>query len=136
MFGVEGDQDYSSLSGSASACGALGRQTAENNLGTARLRAGYTWDRVLFYGTGGATFGNIKTTWNGSNSNNQFGWTAGAGIKFALAKNWTAKVEYLYVSLQIGSCSTGCPAPFPAGGASVTLNENLARVGANYKFSF
>jgi len=92
---------------------------------------------VLFYGTGGAAFGNIKTTWNGSNSNNQFGWTAGAGIEFALAQNWTAKVEYLYVSLQNGTCSTGCAAP--AGGpanATVSLNENLARVGVNYKFSF
>ena len=136
VFGVEGDLDYSSLSGSVTGvCAPRSCQTTENYLGTARLRAGYAWDRVLFYATGGAAFGNIKTTWNGSNSNNEFGWTAGAGIEFALAQNWTAKVEYLYVSLQIGSCSTGCPAPGPAG-ATVSLNENLARVGVNYKFSF
>ena len=83
---------------------------------------------------GSGAFGNIKaTTPLGSNSNNEFGWTAGAGIEYALAQNWTAKVEYLYVSLQNGSCST---AVCGGGSPTVSLNENIARAGVNYKFSF
>jgi outer membrane immunogenic protein len=53
VFGVEGDLDYASLSGSATCVPAgVSCQTSENYLGTARLRAGYAWGRVLFYATG------------------------------------------------------------------------------------
>jgi len=140
VFGVEGDLDYSRLSGSTT-CGpapGVSCQTSENYLGTARLRAGYAWDRVLFYATGGGAFGSITaTTPLGSNSNNEFGWTAGAGIEYAFAQNWTAKVEYLYVSLQNGSCSTVvCAGVSPGLSPSVSLNENIARAGINYKFNF
>ena len=138
VFGVEGDLDWDNLSGSTSGvfCGATCTlTTAQNYLGTVRGRVGYAWDRVLFYGTGGGAFGNIKATnslTGGTDNNNKFGWTAGAGIEFAFAQNWTAKAEYLYVSLQNGSCTASC------GGVAVpvSLNENVARIGVNYKFNF
>jgi hypothetical protein len=47
--------------------------------------------------------------------------------------NWTAKVEYLFVDLPNGSCTTigNC------GGAAasiVSFNENIIRAGLNFKF--
>jgi outer membrane immunogenic protein len=146
VFGGEADFDWTNLTGSSVAgCGtaalglAVNCQTSQNYLGTARARAGYAWDRVLFYVTGGGAAGNIKATVNGSglgtDNTNAFGWTGGGGIEFAIAPNWTAKAEYLYVALGNGTCNAACGTP-AAGAASVTLKENLARVGVNYKFNF
>ena len=73
----------------------------ETWLATVRGRAGYAWDRILFYGTGGAAFGNVQTVAGALpyDSVTQTGWTAGAGVEWAFLPNWTAKVEYLYVDL-------------------------------------
>ncbi len=50
VLGAEGDWDWADLTGSA--CGGF-CTTKSDWLGTARVRAGYAWDRILFYGTGG-----------------------------------------------------------------------------------
>jgi outer membrane immunogenic protein len=145
VFGVEGDWDYSAINTGTTAtiCNFSGTcQTGNNWLATARGRAGYAADRVLFYGTAGGAFANVQTTFNGvQTSHTQSGWTAGAGIEWAFADNWTAKVEYLYVNLGSGSvscvtfaCTTangGLPIPI-----SVSLTENLIRAGVNFKFGF
>jgi outer membrane immunogenic protein len=139
VFGLEGDIDWTNLSGNSSAAQCVGFTctTAQNYLGTIRGRAGYAWDRVLFFLTAGGAFGNINAgaTGLGTQNVNNFGWTAGGGIEFAVAQNWTAKVEYLYVSLANASCTAAC-AIGPATGATVSLSENLIRAGVNYKFSF
>jgi outer membrane immunogenic protein len=125
-------------------------QTGNNWLATARGRAGYAADRVLLYATAGGAFANVQTNFNGTTtSHTQSGWTAGGGIEWAFADNWTAKVEYLYVNLgntsvncvnavctAVSSLSvTGVP-PGPAIPVSIGLTENLIRAGVNYKFSW
>jgi len=149
VFGVEGDFDYSGINtgSTSSVCTISGTcQSGNNWLSTLRGRAGFAVDRVLFYGTAGGVFGNMKTTFNGVDSTKtQTGWTAGAGVEFAFAENWTAKVEYLYANLGkwSGSCATtACLAVSPPGigGAplpvNVTLTDSLVRAGINYKFNF
>ncbi len=73
-------------------------------------------------------------------STTKFGWTAGAGFEFAFADNWTAKVEYLYVSLGNASCNTAASCGFdaPALPANDTVNftESMIRAGVNFKFNF
>ena len=84
-------------------------QTGNNWLATARARVGYAADRVLFFGTAGGAFANMQTTYSGvQSSTTKAGWTAGAGVEWAFADNWTAKVEYLYIDLGTfnGNCST------------------------------
>jgi len=137
VVGIEGDGDWSNLDGtSTTTC--VGCETKSTWLATVRGRAGYAWDRVLFYGTAGGAFGNVQSgpISGPFNSATQAGWTAGAGVEAAFAPNWTAKVEYLYVDFSGLSCSgdgviTGCGT-----GNSVTLTENLVRAGVNYKFSW
>jgi len=152
VFGVEGDWDYSGINTgtTASICTFSGNcQTGNNWLATVRGRAGYAADRVLFYLTAGGAFANVQTTFNGvKTTHTQSGWTGGAGLEWAFADNWTAKVEYLYVNLGNGSvnCATtnsliasgtdGIHANGPAIPVSVGLTENLFRVGVNYKFNF
>jgi outer membrane immunogenic protein len=136
VFGLETDLDYTGITGSiANAClagVALGPcQTANDWLGTLRGRIGYAADRVLFYGTAGGAYGDVKATAFGvTNSQTEFGWTAGAGVEAAIADNWTARVEYLYVDLGNASCGAAC------GGApvSVSFTQSLVRAGVNFKF--
>jgi outer membrane immunogenic protein len=54
--------------------------------------------------TGGAAFGNIKTSIAGVGdaSDSKVGWTVGGGLEAAIAGPWTAKIEYLYVDLGNG----------------------------------
>ena len=107
----KGDGDWTNLHGnSGSTCGAISAvvpppiscQTQSEWLATVRGRVGYAFDRILFYGTAGAAFGNVQTGLNPPStfdSTVEAGWTVGAGLEVAFAPNWTAKVEYLFVDL-------------------------------------
>jgi outer membrane immunogenic protein len=143
VLGVEGDGDWANLTGTTfnASCAGFGCTTQSNWLATVRGRAGYAWDRVLLYGTGGAAFANVHAAGGVlpfSNSS-QAGWTAGVGVEYAIWPNWTAKLEYLFVDLANSSCGVGSC----AGGTlatpvstTVTLNENIIRGGFNYKFGW
>jgi outer membrane immunogenic protein len=147
VFGIEGDFDWSGVANNATAsiCASTGTcQTGNTWLSTIRGRAGVAWDRILFYGTAGGAFGNLQTTLNGvTTTHTQDGWTAGVGVEAALAENWTAKIEYLYVDLgstsAAGTCSGAAPAICAAGtpfSVNANLTANLIRAGLNYKFNF
>jgi outer membrane immunogenic protein len=143
VIGVEGDGDWNDARGTTfnGGCFFFGCTTQSDWLATIRGRAGFAWDRVLFYGTGGVAFCDIRAT-SGSlpfTSGTQTGWTAGAGIEWAFAPNWTGKVEYLFVDL--GNFT--CPAVSCGGGTlavpladTVKFNENIIRAGINYKFGW
>jgi outer membrane immunogenic protein len=81
------------------------------------------------YVTGGAAFGDIKTSLAGfsDQTTTKTGWTAGGGLEAAITGPWTAKVEYLYVDLGRGG-SIGLPA------ADASFKSNIVRAGLNYRF--
>jgi len=134
VWGLEGDADWSDIKGSATGpgCG-IGSCTTQNDfLATARGRLGFAADRWMPYVTGGLAIGDIKASNPialGVNQTNA-GWTAGGGIEFALASNWTAKVEYLYVDLGHVNCTVTC-GPLTN---SVSFTANVVRGGFNYRF--
>lgn len=115
VLGVEGDGDYNSVTNGG---------FKSDWLATVRGRAGLAWERVLFFGTGGAAFAPASIT--GVGSTTMTGWTAGAGIEYAFTPNWTAKAEYLYIDF---------PSPSVAG-ASFKYTDNVVRAGINYKFGW
>ncbi|HMK71629.1 MAG TPA: outer membrane protein [Xanthobacteraceae bacterium] len=133
VLGVEGDIDWSGMSGSTTASCAAGCKTSDNWLSTVRGRLGYAADRFLPYVTGGAAVGDIQAARpafaGGSTSN--LGWTVGAGIEFALAGRWTAKAEYLYVDLGNFNCGLGCGV---AAVNRVSFTDNILRGGFDYRF--
>jgi len=133
VIGAEGDIDWSGMKGSTTAGCAAGCQTSDSWLSTVRGRLGYAADRFLPYVTGGAAFGNIQASTPGfaGSSTTNLGWTVGAGIEFALAGNWTAKAEYLYVDLGNFNCGLGCGA---AAVNHVSFSDNILRGGFNYRF--
>lgn len=74
---------------------------------SARARAGYTpGGGILFYGTGGASYGRIENSFSTSNGANAFtpnkgkdwawGWQAGGGVEAKIAPNMSIGLEYLY----------------------------------------
>jgi outer membrane immunogenic protein len=137
VIGIEADGDWANLNGTTTVGCAAICETKSDWLATVRGRAGWAFDRVLFYGTGGAAFADVQAA-SGVlpfSSSTQVGWTAGAGIEYAFTPNWTAKVEYLFVDLQNASCGpASCFGVVPGPNTTVSLNENIIRGGFNFKF--
>ena len=95
--------------------------------GTVRGRVGYAFSNIMFYGTGGLAFGELRgETFGLSESHTSAGWTAGVGAEFGFAPNWSAKVEYLYVDLS--------NSPFTITGVQNGYRFGMVRAGVNYHF--
>jgi outer membrane immunogenic protein len=123
VFGVEGDIQGSSADGMFAAW-----KFSNPWFGTVRGRGGYAFNNILFYGTLGLAFGELRAaTFGLSESHTNVGWTAGVGAEFGFAKNWSAKIEYLYVDLANSN--------FVITGASHGLSFGTVRAGVNYRFS-
>src|SRR2546426_12755062 len=124
-------------------------QVTSNNrwITTLAARFGVTNGPWLFYGkAGGGWVGNDDFTINNvttgasittSNNNTNSGWLVGAGIEWAFAPNWSAKIEYDYLGLD--SRTFTVPAGvFLAGDTFTTSNPNvqMVKVGINYRFNY
>ena len=80
--------------------------TTFNYLATARARVGHAFGSVLPYVTAGAAWGQTQVIINdadgapvSSKSLDHVGWTGGIGIEYALAGNWSGRLEYNYIDL-------------------------------------
>ncbi|KQT23024.1 MAG: outer membrane protein [Bradyrhizobium sp.] len=95
--------------------------------GTLRGRAGYAFSNVLFYGTAGLAFGELRgQTFGWAESHTTAGWTIGAGAEVGLASNWSVKLEYLYIDLSTSQ--------FAITGVSNGYSASVVRAGVNYHF--
>jgi len=131
VFGLEGDVDWTDIKGDfTSAACPTGCETKNSWLGTVRGRVGHAFDRVMPYVTGGVAFGDVRASQAGVGSvkDTNVGWTVGAGVEAAVAANWTAKLEYLYVDLGDVNC-TPCIAP-----TNVDFSSHVLRAGLNFRF--
>ena len=134
VIGIEGDGDWSDIGGSTSSGICAGASCTVRNdwLATVRGRLGYAYGRFMPYVTGGAAFGDIKTSVAGfgGSTTDKVGWTAGGGVEAIINGPWSAKLEYLYVDLGKGSCgAVDCGVPTDA-----SLHSHVVRVGINYRF--
>jgi outer membrane immunogenic protein len=114
-------------------------------------------DRVLLYVTGGLAVGEVKTTAGATtntsvalsfgtppgptsvsalaaSSSTRAGWTLGAGVEGAIAGNWTARLEYLYVDLGTVNNTFAGTTPFAPITTSAHVTDNILRAGVNYRF--
>jgi outer membrane immunogenic protein len=134
VLGIEGDIDYMNLKGTADAAICSGCTFKDTWLGTLRGRAGFAFDRWLPYITGGLAYGNAYVSGpnGGSATGTKQGWTAGAGVEYAFANAWSAKLEYLYVDLNSVTCAQA--ACGFASDVQVHPTANLVRGGLNYRF--
>ena len=131
LAGFETDFQFADQSGQAvsNTAGpvAFAANQSLNWFGTVRGRAGFAFNNILFFGTGGLAFGELRaTTFGLSESHTNAGWTLGAGAEMGFAPNWSAKIEYLYVDLANSN--------FVVTGASNGYRFGLIRAGVNYRF--
>ncbi len=133
-----------------------------DEIATITGRVGYAWDRVLFYGKGGAAFSHDKYAQSNSDGineaflgcvpfagsatigcdtagrTNRWGWTAGAGIEWAFAPNWSAMLEYDHygfdtktLSMVVLNSATIVTTP---ANLNVKHDIDTVKVGINYRF--
>lgn len=150
VLGVEADLSYSWATGENDKYEEFPGFTSEADLdwfGTARLRAGYAFDRALVYATGGLAFGGVEGTINDnyegtivttSDSFNMMGWTIGGGLEYAVTDKISVKGEYLYYDLGEADLSVNETDKFPDGwdeiSSDVHLTGSVVRAGLNYRF--
>jgi outer membrane immunogenic protein len=107
-------------------------------------KLGYAWNTVLLYGKGGGawvgtsspglTVNGAPASFTSTSNNNNFGWTAGLGVEWAFAGNWSARAEWDYIGLQ-NQTFTVSGTTF--GTDAITVNNrsiNMVTAGLNYKF--
>lgn len=127
----------------------VGTSVESDWLFTARGRVGFTTANRLFYATGGLALTRLTVantfsdnfapgaTGGGSDSSIRVGYVVGGGIERIFSKDWSVKVEYLYVNFgsltALGLITNG-------GGYSQALNTSfdisahIVRAGFNYHF--
>jgi outer membrane immunogenic protein len=122
VFGIEGDIQASAADDTFAPW-----KFSNPWFGTVRGRAGYAFNNVLFYATGGLAFGELRgETFGLSESHTTAGFTVGGGAEMAFAPHWSAKIEYLYVDLADSN--------FAITGVSNGYSFGLVRAGVNYHF--
>lgn len=122
VFGLEGDVEGTTIKNSGLRASLRGR-------------LGLAMDRTLFYVTGGGALANQNYTlfspFTGFNTNasaTKLGWTVGAGVEYAFAPNWSARVEYRYSDFgKLNVANFVAP-------ANISRRENAVRVGVSYHF--
>lgn len=162
VVGVEADFQGSTLRGSYDGANINGQAGWSDSSkvdwwGTGRARLGYAFGNVLPYVTGGVAYGHISTNgscWvaagpfgcdqsSGSVSGTHVGWTAGAGVEYALMPNLTLKFEYLYTDLgtlnapnRFLDASYGGPIYSPGDDMRTRTTFSTVRAGVNWKFDW
>jgi len=128
VLGIEGDIAGGDISHGSTTQG-IPFTTAFDTLASLRGRAGIAYNTWLFYGTVGGGWAHDKISANvGGVSSNAWlsGWSAGAGIEWALAPNWSTKFEYLHYGL--GTANSFGTVP------SGKVDIDTLKVGINYLF--
>ena len=135
VLGFEADASFASAVDSPALISAP-FNTAIDYVGTARGRIGYAFGRWLPYVTGGFAWGHTHVNINSdtgsilfSPGQSQQGWTAGAGVEFAVSGNWSAKLEYDYIDLSRRMYGLG---GFGLPDINVDPNIHLVKLGLNY----
>lgn len=148
VFGIETDFQYTDMSDRGVGIYSndpnfVGASKADLDwFGTVRGRLGFVSGRALFYITGGLAYADVdlrQSATDGvdavalSSDKVKLGYTVGGGIEYALAPNWSTKLEYQYVDLG-DETLRGTSLNGNTYGSKYDLDFHTVRVGLNYKF--
>lgn len=143
VFGVEADGGWDSMRGSTGCPTALPIFTciaSETWLSTVRGRVGWAaGSNVLLYATGGGAFGDVRAQLGPIpvvTTADRAGWSAGAGIEWMFAPNWSLKAEYLHYDLGTLNCGFLVCTASPTVPTSVRFAADTGKVGINYHFNW
>ncbi|MCP3462593.1 MULTISPECIES: carbohydrate porin [unclassified Bradyrhizobium] len=142
LLGVEGDISFPNYlpSNHVVSSAATALSIAEERwdyFASLRARLGYATGAWLFYATGGFAFAGerfLSTPINDVEDrrlHTRLGWAAGAGVEYAFAPHWTARLEYFYRKFDDASVS------FPSGvNYASTMDLHTIRLGLNRKIDW
>lgn len=107
-------------------------------------KLGWAWENILAYFKGGWASGDVTYRTNVAGmgaliitaGGRENGWTAGAGIEYALWPHVIIGVEYDYVAPLTGSAPTQVVSTFGAVGTSVSAHTDIQSVTARLSFKF
>jgi opacity protein-like surface antigen len=148
VAGIEGSASGSTLKGGTTVglpAGFPGDQALVTSrtdfLPSVTGRLGYAMDRTLFYGKAGVAWASSKYTVTGSLQGTGFdlegfdtrtGWTAGAGVECACARNWSVNVEYDYYSFGTGTTLLSDSSSGFAGPLDARQSIQVVKAGVNF----
>jgi outer membrane immunogenic protein len=141
VVGIGGDFSFADISGSSRDPFFANKNIESKTqwLASATGQVGYTLDRWMLYGKGGAawTHDRYDTTnpvqYDFTGSETRTGWIAGAGIAWAFAPRWSAKLEYDHYGFGSGTFTLVDRnlGPQPA---TVKQQIEAVKFGINYRF--
>lgn len=114
---------------------------SNRGIGSVTGRFGYAIGPTLLYAKGGYAYSdrNVNVSWGGAPASftvdpgRKDGWTAGAGLEYMFAPNWSAKVEYQYYNFgNVNFVDNQSGAPI----ASYRNDEHTVKAGVNYRFNW
>lgn len=136
VLGAEADANFSNIQGSTACPNPT--WSCKSKLqwySTVRARAGYAFDRILPYVTGGVAYGDIRTQTKNAggthfgSSKGRVGYTVGAGVEYAITDQISARIEY-------GFTNFGKKNYVVDGGLNVGSRQRVhtVMIGISYKF--
>jgi outer membrane immunogenic protein len=142
VLGLEAQISAADINGSESfAVPPLGTATLSNDINwitSVTGRLGFAANNWLFYGKGGWAWADFDAaaslavagagTLSATSGGDRDGWTAGAGIEWGFAPNWSALIEYQYYDFGDES--------FSFGGVPVNIDTDVhtVKAGLNWRF--
>ena len=139
VLGVEGDFNWTGMNtnGTDIVGDTIGTETQWTS--TVAGRVGAAFNRLLVYGKGGAALARDRSTFTdlaGNSASSAFtrtGWIAGIGLEYGISQDWSAKIEYDYLSFgtQPLNFTTATPTAYAS---STTLNAQEIKAGVNLRF--
>jgi outer membrane immunogenic protein len=142
VLGVEGQISWTDIGRSTTTTigGVTFADSVELNwVATVAARLGVAFGNALLYGKGGVAFADWSANARDSRfgtivnaSDTETGWMVGAGLEYGFAPNWSAKIEYNFMSFNIDRTN------FTFGGVTSAFDRNLdinvVKAGINYRF--
>jgi outer membrane immunogenic protein len=103
-------------------------------------RVGYAWDRWLVYAKGGVAWAGDRysafdsaQTYNFAGVETRTGWTAGAGIEWALWQDWSVRLEYDYYGFgQANVNFIDSTIAITSGFENIKQNIQVVKLGVNF----
>jgi outer membrane immunogenic protein len=139
VLGLEGDFSWTGIKrhGADSIGDALTANTQWTSTVTGRIGAAF--DRLLIYGKGGLAIAHDQNSLTdlslntSSMSLTRTGWTAGAGLEYALNRNWSARLEYDYLGFGAKTMTFATPL---LGTVTSNASQNVQEIKAGLNFKF
>jgi outer membrane immunogenic protein len=147
VYGVETDLGYLNIEGDGSHTNDVRVDSSTNSdvYWATRGRLGWSFGRLLLYGTGGSITVNynaeVRNPANGDHGSEEdlrYGWTGGGGIEYAFNDRWSLKGEYLYYELENGSVDLHSTRNVGGNTGVFQFDHqsegHIVRLGVNYHF--